>query len=138
MIWERGRGGGGREWEGESEWGRGRERDREGNINLLYLLFHLFLHSLVAFLMFPDQGSNPQPWCIRDNTLTKKWATQVLGTFSKHKMGNQPTHASPHIFTHHGLVSKLVHSPPRLLHQRWWGIPYQLPAISPPNHNHIL
>ena len=28
------------------------------------LLFHLFMHSLVA-CMCPDRGLNPEPWCIR-------------------------------------------------------------------------
>ena len=28
------------------------------------LLFHLFMHSLVDSCLCPDQGSNPQPWCI--------------------------------------------------------------------------
>ena len=35
------------------------KRERERDVNLL---FHLFMHSLVASCMCPDQGSNPQPW----------------------------------------------------------------------------
>ena len=34
----------------------------ERNIDLL---LHLFLNLLVASWMYPDQGLNPQPWCIR-------------------------------------------------------------------------
>ena len=48
-----------REREGE---GREKGGESERNINLL---FHLFLHSLVASFMCPDQGWNPQCWCIR-------------------------------------------------------------------------
>ena len=36
--------------------------EKERNINLL---FHLLMHSLVAFCMCPDWGSNLQSWCIR-------------------------------------------------------------------------
>ena len=36
--------------------------ERERDINLL---FHLFMHSLVASCMGPDPGSNLQPWFIR-------------------------------------------------------------------------
>ena len=54
---------------------RGRERARERSIDFLLLLFYLFMHSLVDsfFLniyslvdsyMYPDQGSNRQPWCM--------------------------------------------------------------------------
>ena len=37
------------------------ERDRQIDIDLL---FHLRMHSLVAFCMCPDQVSNPQAWPI--------------------------------------------------------------------------
>ena len=36
-----------------------RKRERERNINLL---FHLFMHSLVASHMCPDLGRNTQLW----------------------------------------------------------------------------
>ena len=39
-----------------------REEGKERNINLL---FHLFMHSLVASCMCPDWGLNLQPWRIR-------------------------------------------------------------------------
>ena len=38
------------------EGGRGREKEKEKDIDLL---FQLFMHSLVASCMCPDQGSNP-------------------------------------------------------------------------------
>ena len=38
---------------------RERERERER-----YLLFHLFMYSLVESCMCPDQGSNPQHQCM--------------------------------------------------------------------------
>ena len=44
----------------ETERKRGGERERERD-----LLFHLLMHSLVDSYMCPDQGLNPQPWCIR-------------------------------------------------------------------------
>ena len=30
-------------------------------------VFHLFMHSLADPCTCPDWGSNPQPWCCRDN-----------------------------------------------------------------------
>ena len=41
-----------------AEGGGGRETERE-------ICWHLSMHSLVAFCMCPDWGSNPQPWCIQ-------------------------------------------------------------------------
>ena len=40
----------------------GRETERKKH---QFLLFHLFMHSLVDSCMCPDQGWNPQPWYIR-------------------------------------------------------------------------
>ena len=48
-----------------------RERE-ERNIDLL---LHLFMHSLFDSSVFPDQGLNPQPWCIR----TMLYPTELLG-----------------------------------------------------------
>ena len=46
----------------ESEEGMEEERERKKTVNLL---FHLFMHSLVASCMCPHLGSNLQPWRIR-------------------------------------------------------------------------
>ena len=40
------------------------EREGEREIENIDLLFHLFMHSLVDSCVCPDQGWNPQPWCI--------------------------------------------------------------------------
>ena len=40
-----------------AERGQGRERN-------IYLLLHLFMHSIVDSYMCPDWGWNPQTWCI--------------------------------------------------------------------------
>ena len=37
------------------------ERERE---TLICCSMYLFMHSLAVSCMCPDQGSNPQPWCI--------------------------------------------------------------------------
>ena len=42
------------------------EGERERNIDLLS---HLFMHSLVASCMYPDQRLNLQPWPIRTTLL---------------------------------------------------------------------
>ena len=54
------------------EWGRQTETKRERN----RFLFHLFMHSLVASCMCPDQWSNPQTWCIRMTLYTTELARQ--------------------------------------------------------------
>ena len=48
-----------REREREREREGGREREGERNNDLL---FHLFMHSLVASYMYPDWRLNPQLW----------------------------------------------------------------------------
>ena len=42
---------------------RGGKKERERNVNSLFYL--LFMHSLVALCIYPDQGLNLQPWHIR-------------------------------------------------------------------------
>ena len=46
-----------------------RERGKGWGERDISLLFHLIMHSLVDCHMYPDQGWNPQPWCM-EMTLT--------------------------------------------------------------------
>ena len=43
---------------------REREEGAEREMSNMDLLFHLIMYSLVDSCMCPDQGSNPQPWCM--------------------------------------------------------------------------
>ena len=60
----------------------GREGGRERNNDLL---FHLFMHSLVASCICPDQGSNLQPWCIGTTLQPNELPSQGETLFFKMK-----------------------------------------------------
>ena len=62
-------------WLKKSIW----ERDRERNVDLL---FHFFMHSLVASCICLDPRSNPQPWCNRTTVQPTELSGQGYSLFS--------------------------------------------------------